>query len=65
MTYLDANILYGWAMSQYLPMGNFKWLTNEQINTFDVMKVDNADKGYILKVDLNYPQDSQLQKNRR
>ena len=24
--YLDANNLYGWAMSQYLPTGNFKWL---------------------------------------
>ena len=25
--YLDANNLYGWAMSQYLPTGGFKWLT--------------------------------------
>ena len=23
--YLDANNLYGWAMSQYLPTGNYKW----------------------------------------
>ena len=26
--YLDANNLYGWAMSQYLPTGNFKWMTD-------------------------------------
>ena len=29
--YLDANNLYGWAMSQYLPTGNFKWLSQKQI----------------------------------
>ena len=25
--YLDANNLYGWAMSQYLPTGKFTWMT--------------------------------------
>ena len=25
--YLDANNLYGWAMSQYLPTGRFRWMT--------------------------------------
>lgn len=29
--YLDANNLYGWAMSQYLPTGGFKWMTEEEI----------------------------------
>ena len=29
--YLDANNLYGWAMSQYLPTGGFKWMTEKQI----------------------------------
>ena len=30
--YLDANNLYGWAMSQYLPTGGFRWMTEKQIN---------------------------------
>ena len=25
--HLNANNLYGWAMSQYLPYSEFKWLT--------------------------------------
>ena len=29
--YLDANNLYGWAMSQYLPTGGFRWMTEKQI----------------------------------
>ena len=33
--YLDANNLYGWAMSQYLPSGNFKWMTDKEINKID------------------------------
>ena len=29
--YLDANNLYGWAMSQKLPKNNFKWVENTSI----------------------------------
>lgn len=29
--YPDANNLYGWAMSQYLPTGGFKWMSQKQI----------------------------------
>ena len=35
--YLDANNLYGWAMSQYLPTGG-RWLTEKEINKIDVAK---------------------------
>ena len=28
ISYLDMNNLYGWAISEYLPCGRFKWLKN-------------------------------------
>ena len=30
--YLDANSLYNWAMTQYLPYGRFKWLSQKEID---------------------------------
>ena len=57
LMYLDANNLYGWAMSQYLPTGGFRWLTEKQINNIDLAKYhENSRKGLILEVDLEYPQ---------
>ena len=56
--YLDANNLYGWAMSQYLPTGNFKWLSQNQIEKANLGKyTENSKKGLILEVDLEYPQE--------
>lgn len=51
LTYLDANNLYGWAMSQSLPVGGFEWIDS---NT-DYNVSDNSDFGYVLEVDLEYP----------
>ena len=56
--YLDANNLYGWAMSQYLPTGSFKWLTEEKIDNLDLGKYKkDSKKGLILEVDLEYPKE--------
>ena len=54
--YLDANHLYGWAMSKKLPVNGFKWLDSDKINE-DIIKNYNEsnDKGYILEVDVKYP----------
>ena len=54
---LDANNLYGWAMSQYLPTHDFEWLTNPVINRLDIRnKPEDNDIGYIYEVDLRYNQ---------
>ena len=56
--YLDANNLYGWVMSQCLPTGNFKWMTDKEISKIDLGKCKKDDKkGLILEVDLEYPKE--------
>ena len=56
--YLDANNLYGWAMSQYLPTGNFRWMTDKKINKTDIGKYKaDGKKGLIVEADLEYPQE--------
>ena len=54
--YLDANNLYGYAMSESMPTGGFKWMTRREISEFDLAQVGpDDDEGYILEVDLEYP----------
>ena len=54
ITYLDKNNSYGWAMSKYLPYGEFRWVKN--VNNFDVMSIsEKSDTGYLLEVNLEYP----------
>ena len=54
--YLDANNLYGWAMSQPLPTHDFFWLTEHEIEELNVMAIPNdGEDVYILEVDLEYP----------
>merc|ERR1711911_488777 len=56
LMYLDANNLYGYGMSQYLPTGGFRWLTKREIKNYDLAKYkDDSKKGLILEVDLEYP----------
>ena len=53
--YWDANNLYGWAMIQSLPVTNFKFLNEEEINKFNLNSIsENSSIGYILEVDLEY-----------
>jgi hypothetical protein len=55
--YLDATNLYGYAMKQYLPTGSFEWLTRNEIENFNLNELsDTSDFGYVLEVDLIYPE---------
>ena len=55
--YLDSNNLYGWALSQKLPVNGFKWVNDiSKINEEFIKNYDkNNDKGYIFEVDVKYP----------
>jgi hypothetical protein len=56
--YLDANNLYGSAMSEHLPTGEFDWLTEEKISILGITQIpDVPEEGYVLKVDLKYPEE--------
>ena len=62
--YLDANNLYGWAMSQSLPTHGFKWikdLTMEKVYSILYSRGVQGDaiprKGYVFEVDLEYPKE--------
>ena len=59
LMYLDANNLYGWAMTQKLPVHSFKWMTNQEIeNLFNNQIVQVWEKTpCILEVDLEYPEE--------
>ena len=54
--YLDANNLYGWAMSQKLPTGDFRWVKCPWLINLDSSD-ENSAKGLILEVDLEYPKE--------
>ena len=54
ISYLDANNLYGIAMSKKLPYGGFEW-SNDITNAEDVLRYDYGEHGYFLDVYLEYP----------
>ena len=53
LQYLDANNLYGWAMSQPLPTGGFGWVSIKPNEIGELAA--RTDKGYLLEVDVSYP----------
>ncbi|MFM7981022.1 MAG: hypothetical protein ACKPKO_17065, partial [Candidatus Fonsibacter sp.] len=55
LMYWDANNLYGWAMSQSLPLYYLRFEEGTSLNK--ILKTpDDSHKGYIVEVDLEFPQ---------
>ena len=59
--YLDANNLYGMAMTEKLLAKGFKWIYDISMINEEFVKSynKNSSKGYILKVDVDYPYELQ------
>ena len=68
LLYIDANNLYGWAMNQYLPTGDFKKikfgcdedyecdeLLIDEIKEEILNTPDDNEYGYFIECDLEYP----------
>ena len=55
LQYLDANNLYGWAMSQPLPKRGFRWADVHPDEISELVKC--SDRGYLLEVDVAYPRE--------
>ena len=56
--YLDANNLYGWAMSEKMPYKEFRWVNVNEAEPLEEVLTKvllDEDLGYILEVDLEYP----------
>ena len=56
--YWDVNNLYGWTMSQKLPVNNFEWIKDTSQFNGDFIKDYNgeSDEGYFIEVDVQYPE---------
>ena len=54
--YFDANNLYGWAMSQPLPVSDFKWIKNISNSTtgFILNYDENSSVAYIFEANIRY-----------
>jgi hypothetical protein len=56
LVYLDANNLYGYAMSQPMPFANFRFLRIEEISEIDwLAQSDDQETGYFVCADWDVP----------
>ena len=56
LQYWNVNNLYGWEMSQKLPVNNFVWIENTSQFNEDFIKNYNeeSEEGYFLEVNVQY-----------
>ena len=54
--YLDMNAMYSYSMTSPLPIGYFRFLSEEELKTFDILSIaDDSPLGYVCEVSLAYP----------
>ena len=60
LKYWDVNNLYGWAMSQKLPVNDFKWIEETSQFNEGFIKIYNEDSNieYFIETDVQYPGNS-------
>lgn len=59
LLYIDANNLYSVAQRLPMPFSSYEWMEKEELNDFctNLLQIsENAETGYIVEVDLEYPQ---------
>ena len=67
LMYLDANNLYGWGISQKIPVNVFEWVEDlsqfkeDFIKTYD----EKSNKGYFLEVHLFFLNNQKFKQSRR
>ena len=50
------NNLYGWSMSQYLPIGDFREIKVTRSSLKTILRTpDNDEHGFLIECDLEYP----------
>jgi hypothetical protein len=55
IAYLDANNLYGHSMLQKLPIADFEWCEDKDIDSLISKYAQGGDMGCFAKVDIEYP----------
>ena len=60
LLYVDANNLYGQALSMPLPQKGFRWMEQAELDMLDVLSYPvDGPEGCVLEVDMDYPPEVQ------
>ena len=67
LKYQGGNNLYGWAMSQKLPVDDFEQVADTSQSNKDFIKSYNEenDEGYFLEIDIQYSKNLHRTQNNR
>ena len=56
IVYEDMNHLYGWSMSQFLPIGDFREIKVTRSSLKTILRTpNNYEHGFLIECDIEYP----------